>query len=198
MTGAGRLASSVMANTQSLPVGTRIITSIGVFVVGGLGVGTLASLQAGVNLNNNVSVRVIGIETPENNVGNIGSGSSGVNSVSGNNSSSSGNSTSNTSSSNVNNSKDMIIDDSTSTNTFVDSISDAESNLNIGIDSGSEIPNFIYSVVEKELSGLEIIFQNLLNLELIILALSVMILNILIVRYLFKNYKDIILNFLTL
>ena len=70
----------------------------------------------------------------------------------------------------------MLIDDSS--NTFIVSFSNTNSNLDVGIESETEITNFIYSVIEDELSVLEIIFNNLLTLDLIILTLSVMVFNI--------------------
>nr|UEX92903.1 hypothetical protein [Marasmius tenuissimus] len=185
LSASSRLAGHVMAHTQSLPIGTRIITTIGTFLVGAGGTLLIQesnrALRDTTTQNSAIVLRVERVEfSNQSDTNTPGQSNSGLQS---------GNSGSSTSSNNTNNSRDMFIDDTIKMDTNITLDGDLVSNSLIDTRT---IP--ILSVNENELSNLEIIFNNLFNLEILILTLSVMIINIYIVRYLFKYYKDVILR----
>jgi hypothetical protein len=194
MRGSTTISHAIFNATSHFPIGTRIVTTIGVFSFLAGGAMTAISLASNLAPNVPYSINVTNIIVPSaNGTGNDpGYGADAVGGQGAGPGAGSG------SGSNINSSNQMGNNDlnSINMNDIIDDnlISIDINNSNI-IDENllSDIVNsgtmMIYSTID-ETSKLENILHGLLNFEFITLGLSIMLLNMLFIRFLLLNYKE--------
>lgn len=192
MRGSTTITQAIFNATSHFPIGTRIVTTVGVFSLLAGGAVSLTSLASNLAPNVPYNINVTNVVVPSTNgTGNVpGSGTGG------------GEGqvavpeTGSDSGSNINSSNQMANDDlnSINMNNIIDDNLISINNSNI-IDENlfSDIVNsgsmMIYSTID-ETSKLENILHGLLNLEFITLGLFIMLLNMLFIRFLLLNYKE--------
>lgn len=183
------ISNTIYLNSPQLTPGSRIVTTVGVFVVGITGLWELSRIAPNINANINHNIQITGILPPEQpgstNPG-IGTGTLNFN----NQGTGGGNSALRSGGGNSTSSMDDL-----STNNFDYLINYLTESVNTNNNSSM----LILSTID-DTTYIENILNHLLKLEYCILSLSIIMFNIMLIRFLLRNYKELvkkILNIIT-